>query len=238
MYTNYIFDLYGTLVDIKTNENSKFLWKKLSLFYSFNGALYDSETLKSSYLKKIKEAKLSITDTKYPDFPIENIFLSLFADKNVLISPDTLKDTTQLFRILSINHLKLYDGVIEVLELLKKKRKKIYLLSNAQRIFTLHEMKVLGIHKYFDEVYFSSDYNVCKPDKNFYLQLINDFNIDIKSSIMIGNDFIADIEGATNIGLNSLYIDSNLSPKIKTDLKSTYSIMDGNVLDILSLIVK
>ena len=59
---------------------------------------------------------------------------------------------------------KWYDGVIELLDLLKKKNKKIYLLSNAQRIFTLYEMNILGIHKYFDGIYFSSDYNVCKPD--------------------------------------------------------------------------
>ena len=28
MYKNYLFDLYGTLVDIKTDEQSKKLWKK------------------------------------------------------------------------------------------------------------------------------------------------------------------------------------------------------------------
>ena len=32
MYQNYIFDLYGTLVDIHTNEKKAYLWKKLSLF--------------------------------------------------------------------------------------------------------------------------------------------------------------------------------------------------------------
>lgn len=28
MYQNYIFDLYGTLVDIHTNEKKAYLWKK------------------------------------------------------------------------------------------------------------------------------------------------------------------------------------------------------------------
>ena len=32
MYQNYIFDLYGTLVDIHTNEKKAYLWKKMSLF--------------------------------------------------------------------------------------------------------------------------------------------------------------------------------------------------------------
>ena len=33
MYQNYIFDLYGTLVDIHTNEKKAYLWKKMSLFF-------------------------------------------------------------------------------------------------------------------------------------------------------------------------------------------------------------
>ena len=28
MYQNYIFDLYGTLVDIHTNEKKAYLWEK------------------------------------------------------------------------------------------------------------------------------------------------------------------------------------------------------------------
>ena len=34
-YDNYVFDLYGTLVDIRTDENRKEVWKSLSLFYSY-----------------------------------------------------------------------------------------------------------------------------------------------------------------------------------------------------------
>ena len=237
MYTNYIFDFYGTLVDIHTNENSKSLWEKLALFYSFNGAYYNAKELKTAYKRKIKETQISITNTEYPDFPIENIFQSLFEDKDVQVSEYTIKATAQMFRILSIKYLKLYDGVLELLDFLKEKKKKIYLLSNAQRIFTLYEMKVLGIYEYFYGIYFSSDYYVSKPDKIFFDKLLKEFNLDVKNSIMIGNDFIADIEGASYVGLDSLYIDSNLSPKITKILKSKYNIIDGDINKIAKLII-
>lgn len=55
---------------------------------------------------------------------------------------------------------------------------------------------------------------------------------------MIGNDFIADIEGANDIGLDSLYINSNLSPEITSELKSKYTIMDGDLKKIAKLIIK
>ncbi len=238
MYTNYIFDLYGTLVDIHTNEKSKILWNKLSLFYSFNGAIYSPNELKSAYLNNVKEKQKSLSHTKYPDFPIESVFRVLYENKGISPSEDLVKSTAQSFRVLSIKYLTLYDGVIELLELLQKKRKNIYLLSNAQRIFTLYEMKLLGIEKYFNKIYFSSDYYTCKPDAKFFEKLISDLNLDVKKSIMIGNDHICDIEGANSVGLNTLYIHSNQSHEINTPFHSTYKVMSGDVNEISSLIVK
>ena len=133
---------------------------------------------------------------------------------------------------------KLIEGSLELLELLKSKGKNIYLLSNAQKIFTLYEMKMLGIEKYFDDILFSADYEICKPDTNFYNTLIEKHNLDINDSIMIGNDYICDIAGATNAGLNSLYMHSNLSPEIKGPLTSTYSIMNIDIPKISQLIIQ
>jgi len=54
MYDNYVFDLYGTLVDIHTEENDAKVWEKLSLFYGFHGALYAPQELQESYLALIQ----------------------------------------------------------------------------------------------------------------------------------------------------------------------------------------
>ena len=35
MYETCIFDLYGTLVDIRTDEEKPGLWEKLALFYAY-----------------------------------------------------------------------------------------------------------------------------------------------------------------------------------------------------------
>ena len=231
MYKNYIFDLYGTLVDINTDEDKSELWDKLSLFYSLKGAKYKAEELKDLYSEKVKKELELINDTKYPDFSLEKVFFSLYEDKGI-------KDTAQFFRVLSIKYIRLYDGVIELLELLKAKGKKIYLLSNAQRVFTFYEMKMLGIEKYFDDIFFSADYKVCKPDSKFYRLLLDKHNLNINESIMIGNDYICDIGGANDVGLDSLYLHSNLSPEIKGELSSKYSIMDIDIEKIAQLTIK
>ena len=55
---------------------------------------------------------------------------------------------------------------------------------------------------------------------------------------MIGNDSICDIEGAYNAGLDSLYIHTEISPDCVKDLKSKYSVMDGDFRKIQKLILK
>ena len=69
---------------------------------------------------------------------------------------------------------------------LKAAGKKVYLLSNAQRIFTESEMNVLNIARHFDSIYFSSDYQAKKPDRRFFDALINEKQIDVKRALLWG----------------------------------------------------
>ena len=55
---------------------------------------------------------------------------------------------------------------------------------------------------------------------------------------MIGNDSVSDIEGAYNVGMDSLYIHTEISPECVSDLKSTYTVMDGDFRKIMPLILK
>lgn len=81
--------------------------------------------------------------------------------------------------------------------------KKVYLLSNAQRIFTEYEMNYLDITKYFDDILISSDYGTKKPDIRFFKQLIEKYHLDEKKTLMIGNDVRCDINGAKEAGLDT-----------------------------------
>lgn len=238
MYNNYIFDLYGTLVDINTNESKRYLWEKIADFYGFYGAKYTPTELRKEYIELCKAEGEKLKDVEWAEIQLEYVFLDLFKKKGIDPSMDLAIHVGQMFRIISTKYLKLYDGVIDLLENLKKKNKKIYLLSNAQEIFTIPEMKYLGIYNYFDGIVISSSENCKKPDPKFYEIVINRYNLNKDESIMIGNDYITDIKGAHDSGLKSLYIHSNLSPEIKGELLSNYSIMDGDFNKVSKLILK
>lgn len=238
MYKNYIFDLYGTLIDIRTNENKPYLWQKVSEFYRFHGADYSPQELKKEYEKLCMEEGKKIQDVEWAEIQIEKVFLKLFEQKGVQADISLATHIGEMFRILSTKYLRVYDGVIDFLEELKEKGKKIYLLSNAQYIFTIPEMKALKIYDYFDGIVISSTEECKKPDPKFFDIVINRYNLKKEESIMIGNDSITDIKGAHDSGLKSLYIHANISPEIKGELLSDYSIMDGDFRKISKLILK
>ena len=50
-----IFDLYGTLVDIHTDEEKPEVWKKLALFFRYYGADYTPAELKEAYSFQVQK---------------------------------------------------------------------------------------------------------------------------------------------------------------------------------------
>ncbi|MBL4934428.1 HAD family hydrolase [Clostridium sp. YIM B02515] len=235
MYKNFIFDLYGTLVDIKTNESRKTFWEKLALFYSYNGAVYSYSELKRTYLKEVKEGLKANTKTKYPDIKLLSVFEKLYVNKGVKIEKGAVNQAMKLFRVLSLEYIRLYPGVIDLLEELKSKDKKIFMLSNGQREFTVPELRFLGIYDYFDGLYSSSDIEVCKPDKTFFDYLVEKEGLNRQETIFVGNDDKCDAEGAAASSLDCVYIHSNLSRNV-TEVNSKYQIWDGDVNKIINYI--
>ena len=54
-YQNILFDLYGTLADIHTDESKKELWKSLSVWYQSHGAAYTPWKLQKDYMQYVAE---------------------------------------------------------------------------------------------------------------------------------------------------------------------------------------
>ena len=242
MYNNYIFDLYGTLIDINTDEGDKNLWEKFAFLYSYKNAYYTPEEIREDYCKYVEAEKKRVMK-KYPhfttvDIQIEKVFKKLFTAKKVKVTKKEVEFICTAFRCYSTVYIKLYEGVIDLLDTLKAKGKKIYLLSNAQRKFTENELNMFELTKYFDGIVISSDELCSKPDKEYYNTLFERYNLEKEKSIMIGNDYISDIKGAYDFGIDSLYIHQSISPEIKGKLYSNYSVMDGDVFKIKKLIVK
>ena len=54
-YQNRIFDLYGTLVDIHTDEMLPQLWEKMAAWYREYGADYAPDELRDAYFRTVRQ---------------------------------------------------------------------------------------------------------------------------------------------------------------------------------------
>jgi len=225
-YTDLIFDLYGTLVDIHTEENDT-VWEKCAIYFGFYGAHYTGKELKSAFETAMlqREAKAGQSYECFPDIPFEQVMAQLFRDKGVQENADALGiNAAQLFRICSIEYIRLYPKVLEALAALRAKGCRLWLLSNAQRMFTAYELRHLGLGNQLDGIYISSDYGCRKPDVRFYKALVEEQKLDVTNCLMIGNDRETDIAGAKKIGMDTLYMHTNLTPADQREADSALSL--------------
>ena len=218
-YQNCIFDLYGTLVDIHTEERLPRLWEEMAAWYRDRGANYAPDELRHAYFDTVRQMESGTKQLRHdaheahPEIQIEAVFQRLFRDRGVDAGLDLAIGAGERFRKSSLIYIRLYDGAVRLLETLRANGQGVWLLSNAQRIFTAYELRSLGIEKLFDGIYLSSDYGCKKPDRRFFELLLKERGIAPESAIMIGNDGVCDIQGARDVGLSTLYIRSNISPR-------------------------
>ncbi len=199
MIKNVIFDFYGTLVDISSDESKEGFFETVEALFKekkdFNGKL------KEIYISKCEEKQKEIEEIELLD-----VFKEIYE-----VDDEEAYKIAFTFRLLSLNKIKLYKGVEKLLKYLNKHGYNVYLLSNAQKCFTAFEMYSFDIIKYFDDIYLSSDYGVKKPNPKFFNQLISDHNLVKEETVMIGNDANCDIKGARNVGLNAIYMETETS---------------------------
>ncbi len=243
MYDNYIFDLYGTLVDIHTNEGRPSLWKYMAGFMTLQGVPYTGPELRKRYRALIAALRLKQYEKYKTQFPgltpdevevdLSEVFSLLYDEKGRAATPQMLADWALMYRTVSLQRLRLFEGAETLLKELRRLGKGVYLLSNAQRLFTEPELRHLGIYDLFDDVLISSDIGFMKPSPRFYGALTEKHLLDPQASVMIGNDWKADAWGAYNCGLASMYIHTAQSPELTGLLPPGCTRLD-TILDVLS----
>ena len=177
---------------------------KMTEFYGLYGAKYTPKEMEKAYNKyadeeleatyKKMKGKNGISCVDDAEIQLEKVFQRLFTEKGVDADIALATHAGQMFRVISMKFEKVYDGVFELLDTLKKKGKKIYLLSNAQYIFTGYEINALGLTPYFDGIVISSNECCKKPSKEFYNVVIERYGLKKEETVMVGNDQYADIQ--------------------------------------------
>ena len=111
----------------------------------------------------------------------------------------------------------LFPYSIEVLDYLFGKYK-LHIITNGFRKVQHVKLKHANLTKYFDSIITSEQIGVMKPNPKIFNHALDLANATTKNSIMIGDNYEADILGALNIGLDAIcfnYHKETIAPDIK-----------------------
>lgn len=102
-------------------------------------------------------------------------------------------------------------GVLEALDSISS-RYKLGLISNGMTPFQERNFRGLGIASMFGSVIVSAAVNLRKPDPAIFHLACSELGVRPDEAVYVGDNPIADIEGARNAGLRTIFIPSAAHP--------------------------
>ena len=199
-----IFDLYLTLIDIRTNEGKDEVWDTLSMFAAYHGRDIGAGHFKREYESAV-EHHLRESPEKHPEVDLKAVFAKILSVKPPMqeFLPEAF---CKLFRVLSRERFGLFPETFPVLNAIREAGLPMALVSNAQRVFTLDEMRMLGLVDYFKAVVFSSDYGFQKPDARLFSMACTSIGVDPKSAVYVGDNPDVDPGGPIELGMKAIIL--------------------------------
>ena len=141
---NFLFDLYGTLIDIKTDEGMRAPWD----------ALCDGLGVERERWEDIRREYDALCYACYGGEDCEPDLLEVFRALSVAHGGDADRAPAlaTAFRKASTLRLGVFSDVIPLLTTLRSVGAGVYLVSNAQACFTRREIERCGLLPLFDGV--------------------------------------------------------------------------------------
>jgi putative hydrolase of the HAD superfamily len=202
-----LFDLYGTLLDIRTEEHQPELWQTLARYLRYQGLPADAERLQASFTEMAAREQQD-SDEQYPETDVKGIFGMIVRDLGCQEPEPLSTDVSRLFRTLSIVRMELFDDTLPALQALRT-RFKVGLVSDAQRVFLEPEIEMTGLAPLLDVIIVSTDHGYHKPDPRLFGKALGLLEVDSQSAIFVGDSVRRDICGAENANIPAVLIARN-----------------------------
>ena len=101
------------------------------------------------------------------------------------------------------------EGVVEVLETIRKGGYKIALIANGDSTGARNVITSCGLADYFDAIVISEEYGIEKPAREIFQAALDRLGVEAENAIMVGNRIDADIVGASRMGMKSVWFKWN-----------------------------
>ena len=231
VYKHILIDLDDTLWDFKKNSQIAmkeiFCEYELDKYYDSFDSFYDVYTTKNhqlweQYAKgEITKDFLSLERFLYPLRIVgcENIELAK------TLGDDFLHRTTM--------QTNLVDGAIELLDYLKAKKYTLSIISNGFIEVQYTKLRRSGLLPYFTHIFLSEEIGYQKPNIQFFQTVLHKLCAKSTESIVIGDNFQTDIQGAKIANISSIFYTKTSTESL--NITSDIYVVD-NLLSIKSIL--
>ena len=235
-YTHVFFDLDNTLWNFEKNSQN-------AMFVAFHHFKLDNDTTFDLFFQiytKHNHAlwegyrKKTVIKTELTRLRFQDTF-----DELNLIGVDAFEMNAFYLNEMP-KQKELNEGVIEILDYLKKKRYHLYIITNGFKEVQLKKMETSGLKPYFEKIFISEDIKSPKPKREIFEYAIKSANAKKINSIMIGDDWDVDVMGAVNYGIDAVHYDKNATTKhieIINSIRNSSSVCKIGVLNLLNVIL-
>ena len=199
---NIFFDLDHTLWDFDKNSDLTFfkILKKNDISVNVANFLNFYHPINKKYWDMYRVNKVSKADLRY------NRLSETFKKLNYKINDEVINQLAidYIEHLSDFNHL--IPDTLTVLDFLKSKYK-MHIITNGFKEVQKRKLEKSNLIQYFETVTISEDVGEKKPHKLIFNHALKVANANAENSIMIGDNFNADILGALGVGMKAIYYD-------------------------------
>jgi 2-haloalkanoic acid dehalogenase type II len=204
-----IFDLGNTLFyfDADWEDVSTHATEELFRNLINSGMSGINDGFPRAFLNRLKEYYLR-RETDNREYTTLNVLKDLLSDWGYpKVEQSFLRSALSDYYAVTQTHWVLEEDVVEVLDELKSRNYRLGIISNAGDDADVQAIvDNAGIQGYFDVILSSAAYGIRKPDPRIFFHVLDRWNIAPSKVAMVGDTLDADILGAKNIGMFSIWI--------------------------------
>lgn len=204
-----IFDLGHTLIDYHSDWKEPEAWAVSRTYKLIEGrkGRVPRESDFMEELHRLLEAARQKRKREMVEVPLESILEECLHRFECEHDPGLMERSLEIFYEALLEHRRLIVGVREMLTALDGKYS-LGLISDVAwglpSHFPLRDMRHYAIDRFFDDMVFSTDVGLRKPNPRIFEISLKKLGVRKEEAIYIGNSLQADIRGAMSAGIRSV----------------------------------
>lgn len=225
-----LFDVNGTLIDIETDEGLEEIYRAIAHFLMYQGISLHRWEVRNLYFQLMQQQREGSAETfaEWDAVEVWREFLHTQASDYTRSLPSEKREQLPLFlaelhRAISRKRLRLYPQVQETLDQLRP-HYRMAVVSDAQSVFAVPELRAVGLAHYFNPIIVSGDYGYRKPDSRLFQKALDALQVRPEQALFLGNDLYHDIFGAQQAGIKAIFVSYNQSDTTYQNISPDYTI--------------